>query len=79
MPDYVLDICPHCGGTGKLRTDTIVIGGNKRTCAWVYCTRCNCKTNYFAKAVYKDYIDRATIAWNMRISEDLCDVEETDS
>ena len=78
MPDYQIEICPHCGGAGKLRVDTIVIGGKRKTCAWVYCTRCNCKTNYFAKMNYKDYIDRAVIAWNMRISEDLYGEEETD-
>ena len=68
--ELILESCPHCGGIGKLRVDDIKIQGKEERVAWVYCTNCKCRTNYFRYRYNSDYKDRAAVAWNMRIDDD---------
>lgn len=67
--EYELLSCPHCEGSGKLKTGRIIINGHPERVAWVYCTKCKCRTNYFRRAGYDDYIEMAAIAWNMRVED----------
>lgn len=70
MAEYTMLECPFCGGKPKLRVDNIKIQGHPEKAAWVYCTQCRAKTNYFRKSLFKqEFIDRAVIAWNMRVEE----------
>ena len=67
--EYQMLACPHCEGSAKLRVDTIKIGGKAERCAWVYCTKCKARTNYYRRSIYTDYVDQAVVAWNMRTEE----------
>ena len=61
--------CPFCGGEGRLRSDYMMIRKESQKCAWVYCRRCNARTNYYLrKDAPEDYIEYAIDAWNMRDS-----------
>ena len=65
-----LATCPHCGGGARLRVDNVRIGGVREKAAWVYCTRCFAKTNYFRRSLHpEDYVTVAVTAWNMRTEE----------
>ena len=70
MNGYDLLDCPFCEGKPKLRVDNIKILGHPEKAAWVFCTQCKAKTNYFRKSLFKqEFIDRAVIAWNMRVED----------
>lgn len=68
MLDELLS-CPHCEGSAKLQVGNVKINGHPERCAWVYCTQCFCKTKYFRRAAYDDYVSRAVAAWNMRVED----------
>lgn len=66
---YDLFPCPHCEGKAKMKTGLIKIDGQPRRCAWVVCQKCMCRTNYFQRSEYPDYMDMAAAAWNMRVED----------
>lgn len=59
--------CPFCGGKAVLRKDDMYIRGESERCAWVYCSGCNARTNYFRREKLQElYAKKAREAWNLR-------------
>ncbi len=66
-PKVRLSRCPFCGGEARLKVDNMYIRKESQRCAWVYCKRCNARTNYYLRRdAPEDYVSYAIDAWEMR-------------
>lgn len=58
--------CPFCGGEGRLMKNSWMIKGESQKVAYVYCKKCNARTNYILKERVDDFIGVAVKKWNRR-------------
>lgn len=56
--------CPFCGGEARTGTKTFDIFN---IAAYVYCTRCNCRTRLIEASVNISARDKAVEIWNKRV------------
>lgn len=62
LSEIKLKTCPFCGGEAKFRTTNSFTPS-----IWVYCSKCNAKSNAFDNSLYYCAAEKAAENWNSRL------------